>query len=76
MLNLARASQLMYYPEFLPDAHRALGLPSGSAADRPTGISESFGTLRYGKLLEMLDVRLPAVRDAHRTQRDIRPTAN
>ena len=22
MLNLARASQLLYYPEFLPDAHR------------------------------------------------------
>ena len=37
MLNLARASQLMYYPEFLPDAHRALGLPSGSAADRADG---------------------------------------
>ena len=53
-LNLARASQLMYYPEFLPDAHRAPGLPSGSAADRPAGISESFGTLRYGRLLEML----------------------
>ena len=54
MMNLARASQLMYYPEFLPDAHRGLGLPSGSAADRPKGISESFGTLRYGRLLEML----------------------
>jgi len=54
MLNLARASQLMYYPEFLPDAHRALGLPSGSSADRPAGISESFGTLRYGRLLELL----------------------
>src|SRR5918993_55383 len=54
MMNLARASQLMYYPEFLPDAHRALGLPAASAADRTSGISESFGTLRYGKLLEML----------------------
>ena len=54
MMNLARASQLMYYPEFLPDAHRGLGLPSGSPADRPAGISESFGTLRYGRLLEML----------------------
>src|ERR671919_862222 len=54
MMNLARASQLMYYPEFLPDTHRGLGLPSGSAADRPKGISESFGTLRYGRLLEML----------------------
>jgi hypothetical protein len=54
MLNLARASQLLYYPEFLPDTHRGLGLPSGSAADRPAGISESFGTLRYGRLLELL----------------------
>jgi len=54
MLNLARASQLLYYPEFLPDAHRGQGLPSGSAADRPAGISESFGTLRYGKLVELL----------------------
>jgi hypothetical protein len=54
MLNLARASQLLYYPEFLPDANRGAGLPSGSAADRPAGISESFGTLRYGKLLELL----------------------
>jgi len=54
MLNLARASQHMYYPEFLPDAHRGLGLPTGSPADRPAAISESFGTLRYGKLLEML----------------------
>lgn len=54
MLSLARASQLMYYPEFLRDAHRGLGLPSASAADRPAGISESFGTLRYGKLLELL----------------------
>src|SRR5919106_3500937 len=54
MMNLARASQLMYYPEFLPDTHRAIGLPSAAAADRPAGVSESFGTLRYGKLLEML----------------------
>ena len=54
MVNLARASQLLYYPEFLPDAHRGAGLPSGSAADRPAGVSESFGTLRYGRLLELL----------------------
>ena len=54
MMNLARASQLMYYPEFLPDAYRGPGLPSGSAADRPRAVSESFGTLRYGRLLEML----------------------
>ena len=54
MLNLARASQLLYYPEFLPDARRGRDLPSSSSADRPAGISESFGTLRYGRLLELL----------------------
>jgi hypothetical protein len=54
MLSLARASQLLYYPEFLPDEHRGAGLPSGSPADRPPHISESFGTLRYGRLLELL----------------------
>jgi hypothetical protein len=54
MLDLARASQLLYYPEFLPDVHRAPGLPSASAADRASGVSESFGTLRYGRLLELL----------------------
>ena len=54
MLDLARASQLLYYPEFLPDAHRGRDLPSSSSSDRPAGVSESFGTLRYGRLLELL----------------------
>ncbi len=54
MLDLARASQLLYYPEFLPDAQRGRDLPSGSSPDRPAGVSESFGTLRYGRLLELL----------------------
>ena len=54
-LNAARASQWLYYPEFLPDANRPTGLASSSAADRyPAHVSESFGTLRYGKLVEML----------------------
>ena len=54
-LNAARASQLLYYPEYLPDATRPVGLASSSAADRfPAHLSESFGTLRYGKLAEML----------------------
>src|ERR1700691_5256400 len=59
MLQLARATQSMYYPEFLPDAARPLGLPWSSAADRVWGISESFGTLRYGRLAEILlyDIR-------------------
>ena len=54
MLRLARATQRLYYPEFLPDATPPLGLPSSGAADRANGVSESFGTLRYGRLLEIL----------------------
>ena len=54
MLRMARATQRLYYPEFLPDRNRPDGLPSSGAADCPRGVSESFGTLRYGKLLEIL----------------------
>jgi hypothetical protein len=59
MLALARATQSLYYPEFLPDARRPLGLPWSSAGDRVGGISECFGTLRYGRLVEVLlyDIR-------------------
>jgi hypothetical protein len=59
MLQLARATQGMYYPEFLPDPNRPLGLPWSSAVDGVFGVSESFGTLRYGKLAEILmyDIR-------------------
>lgn len=59
MLRLARATQQMYYPEFLPHASRPAGLPWSSSGDRIGGLSESFGTLRYGKLAEVLlyDVR-------------------
>jgi hypothetical protein len=59
MLQLARATQHLYYPEFLPDASRPAGLPWSSFADRSAGVSESFGTLRYGRLVEVLlyDVR-------------------
>ncbi len=62
MLDLARSTQHMYFPEFLPDANRPAGLPGASAADRPAGVSESFGTLRYGKLAELMlyDVRRSA----------------
>ncbi len=57
-LQLARATQQLYYPEFLPDARRPAGLPWSSASDRGD-LSESFGTLRYGNLSEILlyDVR-------------------
>lgn len=54
MLRLARASQYLYYPEFLPDARMPRGLGGASAADRPDGVSECFGTLRYGRLVEVL----------------------
>ena len=59
MLQMARATRLLYYPEYLPDRNRPLGLPGASAADRAPGVGEAFGTLRYGKLAEILlyDVR-------------------
>ena len=57
-LQLARATQQLYYPEFLPDAGRPAGLPWSGTSDRGD-LSESFGTLRYGNLAEILlyDVR-------------------
>jgi hypothetical protein len=54
MRDLARNTQRMYYPEFLPDAKRPAGLPGSSALSRPPGVAESFGTLRYGTLAEVL----------------------
>jgi hypothetical protein len=57
-LQLARATQQLYYPEFLPDTTRPTNLPWSSSSDRGE-LSESFGTLRYGRLMELLlyDVR-------------------
>ncbi len=57
-LQLARATQQLFYPEFLADATRPRGLPWSSESDRGE-ISESFGTIRYGRLAEVLlyDVR-------------------
>jgi hypothetical protein len=46
----ATATQRLYYPEFLPDPNRPLGLGSTG----PWGIAQSYGTLRYGRLLEVL----------------------
>lgn len=69
MLALARATQRMYYPEFLPDPGRPLGLPGSSAADRPPGVSEVFGTLRFGRLAEIL------LYDIRRTQTLTGPSA-
>jgi len=54
MMRLARATQHLYFPEHLPNADRPAGLPGASAADRPSGLSECYGTLRAGNLVELL----------------------
>ena len=54
MTSAARATQAMYYPEFLPDRNRPRGIPGASIGGRESPVSESFGTLRYGRLVEML----------------------
>ena len=69
MLQLARATQGIYYPEFLPDSARPLGLPWSSGGDRVVGVSESFGTLRFGRLAEIL------LYDVRRTQTMAGPSA-
>jgi hypothetical protein len=58
-LQLARTTQSLFYPEYLPDVARPLGLPWSSVGDRIGGVSESFGTVRYGRLAEILlyDIR-------------------
>jgi hypothetical protein len=50
----AELTQSMYYPEFLPDANRPLWLPGGDRARSPEGANITFGTLRYGNLLEVV----------------------
>ncbi|TFF85583.1 MAG: hypothetical protein EU551_03725 [Promethearchaeota archaeon] len=59
MLEAGRVAQNLYIPEFLPDDNRPLDLPSTNASDRAENVSECFGTLRYGNLVEglMYDVR-------------------
>lgn len=53
-LKLARVAQGMYWPEFLPDANRPIGLSAANAPDKAKHSSEIYGTLRYGKLAELL----------------------
>ena len=50
----ARFSKALFLPEFLPDPKRPLLLSGVGAADRGPGISEAFGTFRYGDLAEAL----------------------
>ncbi len=54
MTEMARATQSLYYPEFLPDVTRPRGLAGSSSGGRALPVSESFGTLRYGRLAEVL----------------------
>jgi hypothetical protein len=58
-LQLARATQRLYYPEFLPDETRPRGLPWGSVGDGADGVSESWGTFAVWPPVEVLlyDVR-------------------
>lgn len=53
-LELGRAVQRLFFPEFLPDTKRPISLPASNASDRVKHSSESFGTLRYGRLAELL----------------------
>jgi hypothetical protein len=57
-LELARTTQQMYYPEFLADRTRPGNLPWSGTSSRGD-LSESFGTLRFGDMAEVLlyDVR-------------------
>jgi hypothetical protein len=54
MLRAGRATRRLYYPEFLPDAGRPDGLAGSFEFEPNTRYSECFGTLRYGKLAELL----------------------
>ena len=53
-LSFARFTRELFMPEFLPDPDRPLLMSGAGAGDRGLGISESFGTFRYGNLAEAL----------------------
>jgi hypothetical protein len=58
-LQLARATQRLYYPELLPVPGQPEGLAWRRRRGPRHGLSECFGALRYGRLLEFLmyDIR-------------------
>ena len=68
-LQLARATQRLYYPEFLPVTGQPAGLPWETGGGTRRGLSEFVGALRYGKLLEFL------MYDVRRTMTMAGPTA-
>ena len=53
-LDFARFVRNAFLPEFLPDTDRPNNLSGTGAGDRQPSISESFGTFRYGRLVEAL----------------------
>lgn len=53
-LELARTAQYLYLPELLPSAGMPSDLPGSNAHDRPEGVSEIYGEIRWGKLFEGL----------------------
>lgn len=53
-LDFARFVRQLYLPEFLPDPARPVSLSGTGAGDRAAGLSESFGTFRWGRLAEVL----------------------
>jgi len=53
-IQLARATQRLYYPEFLPVRGQPEGLPWTTSGGSRRGLSEIFGALRYGRLLEFM----------------------
>jgi hypothetical protein len=65
----AEQTQSLYYPEFLPDRNRPAWLPSGDKAGAPAGTNITFGTLRYGRLLEAVFYDCRAIRGLQRGSR-------
>ena len=53
-LSFGRFTRDLFMPEFLPDPARPTLMSGSGAGDRGPGISESFGTFRYGNLAEAL----------------------
>ena len=53
-LSFGRFTRDLFMPEFLPDRERPALMSGAGAGDREPGISESFGTFRYGNLAEAL----------------------
>ena len=60
-LSFGRFTRDLFMPEFLPDPARPALMSGSGAGDREAGVSESFGTFRYGKPRGSPDLRLRPV---------------